>query len=293
LFPHVTRGQIRPMRVAIASCQRIPEPDLDEPLLLEALAGAGIDARVLAWDDDAAPFAEHDLVVLRSTWNYYQRVDDFVAWVARTGAATRVLNPPEIVAWNAKKTYLAELPKRGVDIVPTEFVLQGATRSVAEILDDRGWDDVVIKPVVSAGSFRTERFSRRAVPAAQAFLDALVADRDAMVQRWMPSVDTYGERSLVWVDGVVTHAIRKTPRFAGGSERVSGEVPIGDDERAFAERALLPFAAELLYARVDMVRDAEGTLRIMELELIEPSLFLLQSLPALDRLVSALARRAR
>ena len=293
LFPHLARGQIRTMRVAIATCQRIPEPDLDEPLLLESLAAAGIDARVLAWDDDAAPFAEHDLVVLRSTWNYYQRVDDFVAWVARTGRATRVLNPPEIVAWNAKKTYLAELPKRGIDIVPTEFVLQHAARSVADILAERGWEDVVIKPVVSAGSFRTERFSPSAVPAAQAFLDALVADRDAMVQRWLPSVDTYGERSLVWIDGVVTHAIRKTPRFAGGTERVSGEVAVAEDERAFAERALEPFAAELLYARVDMVRDAEGTLRIMELELLEPSLFFMRSKPALERFVSALARRAR
>jgi hypothetical protein len=281
------------MRVAIATCQRIPEPDLDEPLLLAELAGAGIEGRVLAWDDDAAPFAEHDVVVLRSTWNYYRRVDDFVAWVAKTGKTTPVLNPPSVVAWNAKKTYLSELEQRGIDIVPTEFVREHTARSVRELLDARGWDEVVIKPVVSAGSFRTERFSRASVPAAQSFLDALVTDRDAMVQRWMPSVETYGERSLVWIDGVVTHAIRKTPRFAGGSEQVSGEVAVADDERAFAERALAPFADELLYARVDMVRDGDGTLRIMELELIEPSLFFLQSKPALQRFVSALARRAR
>jgi hypothetical protein len=295
-------GQLRPiiqrsiatMRVAIATCQRIPEPDLDEPLLLAALARAGVEARVLAWDDEAAPFAEHDLVVLRSTWNYYQRVGNFVEWVALTGEKTRVLNPPAIVAWNARKTYLAELEKRGIDIVPTEFVLQDQPRrSMGDILDERGWDEVVIKPVVSAGSFRTERFSRGTVAAAQAFLDALVVNRDAMVQRWMPSVETYGERSLVWIDGAVTHAIRKTPRFSGGAEQVSGEVAIAEDERAFAERALAPFASELLYARVDMVRDAEGTLRLMELELIEPSLFLAQSTAALDRFVSALAGRAR
>lgn len=281
------------MRVAIATCQRIPEPDPDEPLLLAALAGAGVEARMLAWDDAAAPFAEQDLVVLRSTWNYYLRIDDFIAWVAKTASTTRVLNPPGIVAWNAKKTYLAELERRGIDIVPTELVLHRAARSVDDILRERGWDEVVIKPVVSAGSFRTERFSRASVPEAQAFLDALVADRDAMVQRWMPSVETYGERSLVWIDGTVTHAIRKSPRFAGGSEQVSGDVAIADDERAFAERALAPFAGELLYARVDMVRDGAGALRLMELELIEPSLFFQQSKPALERFVSALARRAR
>lgn len=282
---------MRAMRVALATCLRPPEPDLDEPLVLAALREAGIDARVLAWDDASAPFEEQDLVVLRSTWNYYQRVDDFVAWVGRTALITRVLNPPDVVAWNAKKTYLADLEARGVDVVPTEFVGRGATRDVGALLRERGWDDVVIKPVVSAGSFRTERFSRDALGAAQAFLDDLVTERDAMVQRWMPAVDTYGERSIVWIDGVITHAIRKTPRFAGGPERVSSEVAVADDERAFATRALGPLSSSLLYARVDMIRDGEGTLRVMELELIEPSLFFLQAPKALGDFVAAVRRR--
>jgi hypothetical protein len=279
------------MRVALVTCKQPPEPDPDEAHVLEALGRAGLDAGVLAWDDARARFADQDLVVLRSTWNYYEHVDDFVAWVKDTATKTRVLNPPNIVAWNVQKTYLAELEKRGVAIVPTEFVLRGATAHVEEILAKRGWDEVVIKPVVSAGSFRTERFSRASVHAAQTFLDGLVRDRDAMIQRWMPSVETYGERSLVWIDGLVTHAIRKSPRVAGGVEQVSGAIAIADDERAFAERALAPFAAELLYARVDMVRDTEGTLRILELELIEPSLFFQQSPPALARFVEAIARR--
>ena len=279
------------MRVAIASCKSLPEPDHDEPLLLAGLAAAGIEAKVLAWDDPDAPFADHDLIVLRSTWNYHQRVDDFVAWVERVSVTNRVLNPARIVAWNARKTYLSELAERGVDIVPTEFVLRGTNRRLDAIVRERGWDEVVVKPVVSAGSFRTERFSGATATAGQAFLEALVGERDAMVQRWMPSVETYGERSLVWIDGTITHAIRKTPRFSGAFEQVSGEIPIADDERAFAVRALAPFAGELLYARVDMVRDGEGTLRVMELELIEPSLFLEQSPRALDLFVAAIARR--
>jgi glutathione synthase/RimK-type ligase-like ATP-grasp enzyme len=280
------------MRVALVTCKQLPEPDHDEAPVLAALRRAGLEASVLAWDDASAPFAEQDLVVLRSTWNYYEHVDAFVAWVKDTGTKTRVLNPPNVVAWNVEKTYLVELEKRGVDIVPTEIVLRGAkTVRVEEILARRGWDEVVLKPVVSAGSFRTERFSRASLPAAQAFLDGLARDRDAMLQRWMPSVETYGERSLVWIDGHVTHAIRKSPRFAGGVEQVSGAIAIADDERAFAERALAPFAAELLYARADMVRDNEGTLRIMELELIEPSLFFQQSPAALERFVEAIVRR--
>lgn len=276
------------MRVALASCLKLPEPDVDEPLLLRALAAAGIDARVLAWDDPAAPFEASDLVILRSTWNYYDDVDAFVTWV---GARPRVLNPPAVVAWNARKTYLTTLAERGVDTVPTVFALRGTNPRLDAILRERGWDEVVIKPVVSAGSFRTERFARDTLEAGQAFLDALVGDRDAMIQRWMPSVETYGERSLVWIDGELTHAIRKTPRFAGGVEQVSEAVPIADDERAFAARALAPLAGELLYGRVDLVRDAGGVLRVMELELIEPSLFFRQSPEALERFVAAIARR--
>lgn len=279
------------MRVAVATCKSIPEPDVDEDVLLAALSAAGADARALAWDDPAAPFAEHDVVVLRSTWNYYEDVEAFLAWVDRTAAATRLLNPPHVVRGNVVKTYLRDLEARGVPVVPTEFVAKGSRRALRDVLEARGWRDVVIKPTVSAGSFRTKRFGEEAVEEGQRFLDGLAADRDAMVQRWVPSVETYGERSIIWIDGEVTHAVRKSPRFAGGEEEVSGELPVAQDERAFAERAVAPHAGDLLYGRVDMVRDEEGALRVMELELVEPSLFFLQCPRALERFVAAILRR--
>jgi glutathione synthase/RimK-type ligase-like ATP-grasp enzyme len=280
------------MRVVLASCKVLPEPDPDEALLVEALRAAGVDAEVLAWDDDDAPFARADLVVLRSTWNYYADVGAFLAWVERTAGATRLLNPAGIVAANVRKTYLRDLAARGVDVVPTEFVRAGERCDVARLMDDRGMSRVVVKPVVSAGSFRTESFTRERARAAQTFLDDLVRDRDAMVQRWMPAVETYGERSLVWIDGRITHAVRKSPRFAGGVEQVSGAMPIEDRERAFAEEVLAPWADSLLYGRVDIIRDEDDVLRVMEVELVEPSLFLTQSPAALDRFVRAIVRRA-
>jgi hypothetical protein len=155
----------------------------------------------------------------------------------------------------------------------------------------RGWDGIVIKPVVSAGSYRCARFDRTTAPAAQAFLDALTRDRDAMVQRWMPTVETHGERSLVWIDGVVTHAVRKSPRWQGGVENVSSAIEVADDERRFAETVLAPFAKDILYARVDMLRDERGVLRLMELELVEPSLFLVEAPAAADRFVKAIVKR--
>jgi glutathione synthase/RimK-type ligase-like ATP-grasp enzyme len=281
------------MRIALATCREPPEPDVDEPLLVSALRAAGAEADVLAWDDPGAPFADYDLVVVRSTWNYYEHLEAFLAWAERVGRATRVLNDPATVRWNAVKTYLRDLEARGVPVVPTDFVARGEHRELGELVRARGWDRVVVKPLVSAGSFRTERFASDDVAAGQAFLDALSRDRDVMIQEWMPAVDTYGERSLVWIDGEVTHAIRKSPRFAGGVEQVSDEVAVTEDERAFAHRVVEPIAKErgLLYARVDTIRDGD-VLRIMELELVEPSLFFKQCPRALDRFVRAAIERS-
>jgi hypothetical protein len=281
------------MKVALATCAKLPEPDVDEAPLMSSLEVAGAKVRLLAWDDaDSRPDTD-ELVVIRSTWNYYEHVEAFLGWVERTGRATRLLNPAPIVQANAKKTYLREVERRGIDVVPTEFLERGVAASIEGITRARGWDAIVIKPVVSAGSFLTQRFEAKQSTEAQRFLEELTAKRDAMVQRWMPSVDTYGERSLVWIDGELSHAIRKSARFIGGSESVSAEVPISPEERAFAERVLSPIAKELLYARVDVVRDEDGTVRLMELELIEPSLFLKQCPRALDRLTHAIVRRAR
>lgn len=282
------------MRVALATCREPPEPDVDEPLLVDALRAGGADVDVLAWDDPRAPFADRDVVILRSTWNYFERLDAFLDWADRVGRATRLRNDPATVRWNAVKTYLLDLEARGIPTVPTELVRDRASCDVAALLDARGWTEIVVKPLVSAGSFRTERFAASDATRAQAFLDELARERDVMIQAWMPAVETYGERSLVWIDGEVTHAIRKSPRFAGGIEQVSDEVSIADDERAFAHRVLDPIAKErgLLYGRVDTIRDGD-VLRIMELELVEPSLFFEQCPRALDRFVRAALEDSR
>lgn len=270
------------MRVAVATCRNPPHPDLDEPLLFAALAARGIEAKSFAWEEGAAPFLGSDLVVIRSTWNYAHDTDAFLSWVDDVGSKTRLFNPPKIVRWNAHKTYLRELE---VPIVPTTFVERGG----GLVVTDLGWDDVVIKPTVSHGSYRTARF-RGDLPGAQAFLDALVADRDTMVQPYMPAVEGYGERSLVWIDGALTHAIRKNAQYGSVSGEMPSAVPIADDERAFAHRVLAPFAKDLLYARVDTIRDGEQ-IRLMELELIEPFLFCISHPAAAEALAEAIARR--
>lgn len=280
------------MRIAIGTCKKLPEPDPDQQLLLDALSRAGADPLLLAWDDDAPIPTDLDCCVLRSTWDYYRDPPRFLSWVDAVANVSALFNPRDIVRWNHHKRYLDELRNDGLRVVPTAFVSKGEPTSLEQCMNDHGWDDVVVKPSVSAASFRTKRFTRHEMAEGEQFLAELGADRDCMVQRYMPEVDHSGERSLVWIDGQLTHAIRKDPRFAGHDERVSEALTPTSEEQAFTEMAMQRAASQCLYARIDVVRDDDGELALSELELIEPSLFLLQHPPALDRLVNAMMTNA-
>jgi hypothetical protein len=156
-------------------------------------------------------------------------------------------------------------------------------------MDEQGWDEVVIKPAISAASYRTHRFDRVSVSAAQDFMDSLLADSDAMIQPYIEAFATSGERALVWIDGLFTHKVVKTPRFDGQDESVSGAMPVTDEEVALGERALACVDEALVYARVDVV-DFRGAPVISEFELMEPSLFFAQQPSALARFAAAIER---
>ncbi|RMF71465.1 MAG: hypothetical protein D6738_13755, partial [Acidobacteria bacterium] len=276
----------RLLDVALASCVELPEPDFDERPLVAALEQAGLSCAVLGWDDPGADFAAARMVLLRSTWNYPERPAEFAAWLERVASRVPVWNPPPVVRWNLHKGYLLDLERRGVPVVPTLLLRAGERVDLASVLAERGWRDVVIKPAISAASYRTLRAGRDDLPRAAAHLAALLAERDALVQPYLPSVEDHGERAIVWIDGEITHAVRKAPRFAGEDESVSGPVPVGPDEAALAERAIAAVDGDLLYARIDVAPGPDGRPVVMELELIEPSLFFPQQRAALDRFVS-------
>lgn len=287
------------MDVALVSCLTLPEPDRDMAPLRAALDAAGITSAVLAWDDPAVDWSAPRLALLRATWNYPLARGAFLDWAARVAAVTRLWNPLEIVRWSSHKQYLLELEARGVPIAPTALVPRGSDTALAEILEARGWDRAVIKPAVSAASYRTILADPGVDPGAldtgEAHLRALAAERDVLVQQYLPSVAGYGERAVVWIDGALTHAVRKSPRFQGGAESVSSAgVDIAPAEAALAERTLAAARsivdAPLLYGRVDMAPGPGGAPVVMELELIEPSLFFVQGPAALERLVRALKR---
>jgi hypothetical protein len=272
----------------LATCRRLPEPDPDELPLLGALAARGVVARMAAWDDPDEDWDAPAPTIIRSTWNYIHALPAFLAWSER---ARPLWNPPAVVRWNAHKSYLADLAAAGHPVVPTSFHARGETVDLGAVVAERGFGAIVVKPTVSAGSFGTRRFAAGELAQAQAHLDRLLEQRDAMVQAYVSSVEGYGERAVVWIDGETTHAVRKSPRFDGDDEATSGPLAVAPDERALAEAVLARRAGELLYGRVDLARDGDGRPLIMELELIEPSLFLAAHPPALARFSDALARR--
>lgn len=280
--------------VAIATASTLSEPDSDEPALLAKLTALGLSARAIAWDDPRDGCAAAKLVVIRSTWNYLHHYQTFLDWCDRIGP--RLLNPPEVVRWNIHKGYLLEIAQRGHSVVPTELLRRGETADLGEILNRRGWANAVVKPAISAGSFSTRKVSRSSLDdEGRAAFAQLVAERDVLIQPYVRSVEGYGERSLIMIDGQITHAIRKSPRFEGSEESVTGPLPIAPDERR-AATGILAVGREkgpLLYGRVDLARDDAGTPMLMELELIEPSLFLDKSSEALERLSRAILARVR
>lgn len=272
------------MKIALLSCESLPEPDHDEAPLLNALADSGADAEVLPWDGDYGDLSRFDGLVLRATWNYPERPAEFGEFLERAARSSVLLNPIESLRANLHKEYLLTLQSAGVPTVPTTVVRRGAPRRLAEC----EWSSVVIKPAISCGSYRTKMFER-SDPDAQAFLDELVRDRDTLVQPQLEGFRSPGERALVWIDGVFSHAVLKQPRFEGQDESVTVLDDVSEEDLALAASALVHAGDGIVYARVDIVGTAEGPV-ISEVECLEPSLFFWARPVAATELARAIVR---
>ncbi len=295
------------MDVALVTWSGLPDLFPDDRPLAAALAAAGLDVGIACWDDPAFDWSATGLALLRSPWDYYRRPAEFLAWAEGTAAVTRLLNPLALVRWNLHKGYLVELAARGAPVVPTALVRRSpeyGAGTFSRLLADRGWGDTVVKPAISADSWETVRVLASEPQRGEAQLARLLPERDMLVQPFLPSVESAGERSLVFLDGKFSHAVRKNAltlggRWAGLPEGVA--VAAAADELAAAEQVLaaawesagVSGPAAALYARVDLARDAAARPLLLELELIEPTLFLAEAPAAVERLASAVAALAR
>ncbi|MGW2959962.1 ATP-grasp domain-containing protein [Streptomyces sp. NPDC001220] len=287
-------------RIALATYDPGAEPskDQDLPVLLRALTAAGADAVARPWDDPGVEWGAFDLVVIRSTWDYSWRTEEFLAWVERVGKATRIANPAAVVRWNSDKRYLGDLTAAGVPVVPTRYLAPG---DPVELPSDR---DFVVKPTFGAGA----RFAARYTPDEHGTAVRHLARMHdegltAMVQPYVAGIDVSGERALQFFGGRLLHASRKRAVLTPGTAYDADKIAHPDltrwtpapAELAVAERALaaVPEAPELLYARVDLVDGADGQPQVMELELVEPNLFLFLHPGSVDGVAEAVLSAAR
>jgi glutathione synthase/RimK-type ligase-like ATP-grasp enzyme len=282
-------------RIAIATCRTHGDLKGDDELLREALAGQGVAAESVPWDRDEVDWAAFEACIVRSTWDYHEKHDRFLAWARRVEAATRLWNPAPLIAWNANKAYLRELGAAGVPTVPTVWLAPGSDADLGRVLGERGWDEAVVKPVVDLGAMNLSRV-RRGDAGAQQALDKVLARQAAMVQPYLPSLASVGELSLTYIEGELAHAVRKRP--APGDFRVQviwggtvSQAEPGEKEIELGARVLAQLDEPPLYARVDLVADLHGSPCLIELELIEPNLYLQTSPSSAAILADAVARR--
>lgn len=277
--------------VALVTSSKFPELSSDDQLMLAALFKRGLSAAPAVWDNPKVDWANFKLCVLRSTWDYHLRLDEFLAWAERVDGLTSLWNPVKTVRWNTHKSYLRDLEARGVPIVPTVWLEASEQGDLASLMAAKGWQRVVIKPVVSASAHETILVSRAELREGQAHIARLLPTTGLMIQPFMASVVDYGERSLMFVDGELTHAVRRPAVLRGiATKHANPMVTPADNEIALAWQVLRAARQEYLYARVDIVRDDANLPRLMELELVEPSLFFAQAPEAAERLANAIAR---
>jgi glutathione synthase/RimK-type ligase-like ATP-grasp enzyme len=282
----------RQIDIALATATEMPLPDPESGLLVEALAEIGVVAEMVAWDQPR-DWSEFGLVMSRTPWDYFHRHAEFVEWIGAVDAVTRIENPAAVLVWNSHKAYMLDLEVQGIPIVPTTLLRVGAGEpEQAAALASGG--EVVIKPAVSGGALETLRAGAGSREAA-VHLSELVARKDALVQPFAPAVTTSGETSLVYFDGVLSHAVRK--RAAPGDFRIHREYGgtvephvAHREERAVAEAVFAAAPARTSYARIDFVESAGGP-ALMEAEMIEPELFLPVDPESAGRLARCLAGR--
>ncbi|GAB3492430.1 hypothetical protein [Amycolatopsis cihanbeyliensis] len=261
----------------LVGCRKLPEGDGDESAVLPALEALGVRARWAVWDDPVADFSS-GLAILRATWDYTDRLTEFLDWCDRV---PRLCNPAGMVRWNTDKAYLTDLAGAGVSIVPTELVSPGGTPH---------WPDAefVLKPSIGVGSIGAARFAAGEVEAAAEHLVGLhAAGHTALLQPYQSHVDSEGETALVFFGGVYSHSFTKGAMLTGSDLDGSGlyrseRLGVAEPEPSFRRLAedVLDAAcdlrglrrADLLYARIDLVRTAGGAPALLELELTEPSL---------------------
>jgi hypothetical protein len=266
-------------RIAFVTYRDLPGLSPDDLLAAAALTARGADVVPLCWDEPEVRWGSFDAVVVRSCWDYYLREAEFRRWLdGLESAAAAVWNPAAVLRWNLDKRYLRELADAGAAVIPTLWFDEHDCPTLAETVDQQGWNRVVVKPAVSAGAHHTRIIAAADAQREEGWFRRILRTGAVLVQPYLAEIETNGEWSLIYLGGEFSHAVRKVPRAGdfrvqpqhGGLHTLADPGPaVRDASDAVLARAPGP----LLYARVDGV-EREGRFELMELEVLEPALFL-------------------
>ncbi len=285
------------MKLAIITCQDLPNGVEDDQGFFNALRNLNIDTDVISWDADV-DWSVYDACLLRSVWDYHERVDAFNHWLTGLENITEVINHVDVVRWNQNKKYLSELADFGITIAPTEWLSVEHEFDLATWSQQQNATHFFLKPVIGADSSGTLKFenSKEGLETAQQHLDLWLPQVDMMLQPYLPQVETYGETSAIYFAGSLAHAVRKVP--VTGDYRVQDTFGATDTayqltavEMALS-KACLNFLEQkfstVVYARFDFLHDDQGSAYLNEAELIEPSLFFAHGPESADMFAQAI-----
>ena len=280
------------MKIALLTCEKLPNLNPEDQKIIPALAKHNIEASAVIWSDKTINWTDFDYLIFRNTWDYFEKESEFKIWldhIEKQGIKT--LNPIEVIKHNIHKFYLRDLEKQGISILPTVFMNKTDTLNLAEVLPSH-WKKAVIKPAFSAGSYLTEVFEVFQIQAINEKYKSIAAEKELLLQEFMPEIQTLGETSFIFFNKKFSHAVNKKP--VDGDFRVQslfgGKYTLVQPSAELIEKAqkvVNTFQEKLLYARVDGIV-IEEELYLMEIECIEPDLYFNLSENSLNRFVTAI-----
>ena len=251
----------------------------EDGLLMEALEREGVSVSKVSWSDTSVDWSSFDQAIIRTTWDYSDRLPAYRSWLDETSKLTELVNPYELILWNLDKHYLADLAKAGVGIIPTHYCSLGTEESLAEIMQANNWKDVVIKPAISCAARNTFSIKNEELSEMEATFKQLASEEEMMVQPFQYNVVERGEISLMFVGETITHAVLKKAK--AGDYRVQDDfggtvhdyTPT-EEEEILAIDAIKACPTTPVYGRVDIINSNEGKPVVSELEVIEPEIWL-------------------
>lgn len=270
------------MDIALITYDGLPDLDPDDGLFRDELVKRGHKVHACIWDDKSIDWSKFDVSIMRSAWDYHLKKNQFFAWMESISKQTKLFNPLEVMKWSSHKSYLKQLAAAGLPIVETHWIEKGS--SANGVFDSLNWQKAIVKPAVGLATFGVKKLSlddsangkEANIKAAEEHANNLARTEDVMIQPYLSSVEDYGERALIFLNGKYSHTIRKSSfqHLAPGGHAGETSVPSDETEVVAAQNVIDFLSQKPLYARVDLVRDFENQPVILELELVEPSLFL-------------------